>query len=570
MKNYFKKITLFILSFAVLFALISCGSEEESATVTPDDGFEFGDMIETPADIPPLADLNYAEYPAKPEGVTAGQGQGLPYIGTATTDSEYYQLEQADGKITVSFYEVEKWDYIYIPIENFNAEYQNIKITATGTNVQKVAFAAVYYEMYDLGYPAVTTLIHDVGDNEQYYIMELGKTKLLDEIYYPTEEVLGTQTVIGLCVFIDSNPAQPLSNKNYSKLSTFEIASVEFLKDGDPAIGDRYVEPSLSVGYCDPSYTAEKNDETKEYTIIKDPSAIIYESASLNISNYSSAYSAFTINYTTYGVTSLQIELVVTGGLSDWAETVTVYKVTNLTDGEHKAEIDFSSTQPISTTNWDVVPGYYIKNYKISAIKFFLDTTAQEEINDHEGKLIVNELKFERLAAEGTVINKGWNAGSSNIQLGDDLAIGGVGTIYYNFYTGWEFLSMPVVNYEPANKLIVEFQANEGIDYLGIALGSASYALGESVIKSCWYKVGTIEPKSGEFEGMVETVEYDATTKIYTITFDFTNSVKMSQYGDKSINEVLITSLRFYFTDPNATSPFEGTRSIRFISVTFE
>ena len=31
-----------------------------------------------------------------------------------------------------------------------------------------------------------------------------------------------------------------------------------------------------------------------------------------------------------------------------------------------------------------------------------------------------------------------------------------------------------------------------------------------------------------------------------------------------------ITSLRFYLTDPNSTDEFEGTRSIRFINISFE
>lgn len=566
MKKYFKKITMFILSFAVIFTLFSCGGDEEAAT--PDDGFEFGDMIETPNDIPPLADLNYAEYPKKPEGITAGQGSGLPRVGQAYTDSEYYQLSQADGKITVSFYEVDKWDYIYIPIENFNAEYQNIKVTATGTNVQKIAFAAVYYEMYDLGYPAMATLTQDIGDSEQYYIMELGKIKLLDEAFNPLEDVLGNQTVIGLCVFIDSNPAQPTTGKNTSKESKFEISNIEFLKDGDPSIADKYVAPSLNVGYYDGGYSVEKNDETKQYTIVKDPSAGIWTSASLNISNYSSFYSAFTLDFNTQGINTLTIELVVSGGLADWAESVTVYKGTNLTDGAHVVDIDFSSTQPVSTKTWDVVPGYYIKNYKISAIKFLIDTATETELNTNEGTLLINEVKFERIATEGTLVNKGWNAGSASIKLGDDIAAGGIGTVYYSFYNTWEYLTMPVLNYETSNKLVVQFQANEGIDYLGIALGSASYPLGESVIKSCWYKVNTIEPKSGEFEGMVETVDFDAANNIYTITFDFTNSVKY--FDGKSINEMLITSLRFYFTDPNTTAPFEGTRSIRFIKVAFE
>ena len=70
--------------------------------------------------------------------------------------------------------------------------------------------------------------------------------------------------------------------------------------------------------------------------------------------------------------------------------------------------------------------------------------------------------------------------------------------------------------------------------------------------------------------GCDETVEYDAVNKIYTITFDFTNAVKLTEQEGKSVNELDITSLRFYFTDPNITAEFDGTRTIRFISIAFE
>lgn len=560
MKKYLKRIMLFIISFSVLFVLLGCGEKETG----------FKDTIERPNDIPPLADLDYAEYPAKPEGITAGQGSGMPTVGSATTDSEYYKITEADGKITVKFNEVGRWDYIYLPIANFNQEYQNIKITATASNVQKVAFQAVYYEMYDNNYPAVTTLIHDVGDTEQFYIMELGKTKLLDASYYPLEDNLGTQTVIGLCIFIDSNPSQGVVNKNTEIESVFEITGVEFLKDGDEALKDRYVEPSTSVGYADSGYLITKDEESKEYTITKAASAGVWESASLNVTNYSSEYSAFTLNFTTTNVTTFTVELTVSGGQADWAENSKVYQVTNLEDGAHEAYIDFSSVQPTSTTNWDFVPGYYIKNYKISAIKIYLDTSAETELVEEEGTCIINSVKFERMVAEGTTISKGWNAGSANIMLGDDLAVGGIGTVNISWYSTWEYLTMPVLNYEPAEKLVVKFQANEGIDYMGVALGSSSYSLGECVLKSCWYKVGTTEEKQGDLEGMEETVEFDSETNIYTITFDFSDAPKLDKYDGKKVNEVLVTSLRFYFTDPNSKTVFEGTRSIRFISVSFE
>ena len=582
MKNCINKISIFIMCLFASLTLIACNDTNDTQTPepetpvktptpeqNPDYNFPYDDMIERPSDIPPLADLEYVSYPEKPTNMSAGQGSGMPLVGTPTTNSEYYKITEEEGKITVKFYEVGRWDYVFIPISNFNSEYQNIKITATATNIQKLAISAVYYEMYDEGHPAVTTLLHDVGDSEQYYIMELGKTKLLDESYYPLEETLGTQTVFGLCLFIDSNPSQTISNKKTDIQSVFEISSIEFLKDGDPSIGDRYVEPSLSVGWVDDGYLAEKDAETKEFTVEKVAGAAVWTSAALSVSNYSSEYAAFTMSFTTTNVKTITIEAQISGGLAGWADAVTIYKETNLTDGTYTKYIDFSSVQPTSTSTWAPVPGYYIKNYKISNFKIYLDTADATELNDEAATLVIHEVKFERLAQDSNTISKGW-AGSPYVQLGDDLVAGGVGSVEVTWHNSWEYLTMPVLNYETSEKLVVKFEAPDGLDYMGIALGGAQYAMGEAVLKSCWNKVGFEEEKTGIFEGITEKVEYDAATKIYTITFNFKNATQVESLGGKRLNEVLITSLRFYFTDPNSTAPYEGTRTVRFISVEFK
>ena len=582
MKNYFKKITLFILSFTLVFVLASCGQEEQQEEQVPagDGEIEFTDVVERPDDIPPLADLEYAVYPSKPEGLIAGQPSGVvPTYGDMTTPGSSYKINHEEGKITITYNEVSKWDYVFLPITNFNQEYQNIKITATGTNVYKVGIAAVYVEMYDLGYPAVGVLTSDVGDNEQFYTMQLGKKNIINESYDPTDTPLGTQTVFGLCIFLDSNPSQPVIGKNTEKGSTFEITNIEFLKDDDKGLEQTYVDPSLNIGHVDAGYTAEKDESTKAITIVKDSSAAVWTGAQLSVVNYSSAYSAFDMTFTTTGVNTLSIEIIMGNPQPDWAENVMVYKETNLGDGEHKISVDFSSVQPTNKNTWESVPGYYVKNYDVIAIKIVLDTAEEVELNSNEGVCVISEIKFDRMETSGILITKGWNPGSGNIELGDDLMAGGIGTIKYSWYKTWEYMTMTVLNYQPCSKLTITFEAPDGIDYLGIALGSGQYSnksqaiftsQGEAVIKSCWDPInGGAGQKEGEAAGIVETVVYDEATKIYTITFDFTNATKFDGLDGKSINEVSIDSLRFYFTDPNGTAEFDGQRTIRFISVEF-
>ena len=560
MKRVLKLISMFVLSLTVVLAFTSCDKG-------PD--FPYNDMIERPSDIPPLADLDYVKFPEKPADVTVGQGSGMPTIGNATTESEDYKLTQADGKITVKFNDVANWNYIYLPINNFNKEYQNIKITATGTNVQKLSIVALYAEMHETGNPVVTVANSDVADTEQYFVMQLGKTKLVDKSYYPLDDVLGDMTVYGLCIFIDSNPSQTIANKNTEKESEFVISSVEFLKDGDPAIKQVYVDPSINVGMSDAGYYVERDDATKQYSITKYAEAGLYECATLSVNNYSSAYTALNVKFNSTNVNNLTIEFLISGGLANWSENVTVYQ-SSLKDGEHEADIDFSFTQPYDRNTWENVPGYYIKNYKIIGVKFYMDTIDPAAMLEEESYLEITDINFIRVENEGTSITKGWNAASSNIVIGDDLAVGGVGTITYNWHESWDYLAMPVANYQPAEKLVIEFQSSEELSYLGIALGCASFPLGELVVKSCHDDILTAADKMGNAEGVVESIEYDATTGIYKVTFDFTNAIEVDTYDGKRVNEMAITTLRFYFTDPYGDDIFEGTRTIRFISVTFE
>lgn len=559
MKRLLKLMTMLTLCLSVLLVFTACNKYE----------FPYLDMIERPADIPPLADLEYVKYPEKPADITVGQGQGMPVVGNVTTTSENYKIEQANGKITIKFNEVAKWDYIYIPISNFNKEYQNIKFTATGTNIQKVSVSALYAEMYDTNNPAVTVLNHDVGDTEQYYIMQLGKTRIVDQSYYPLDEYLGTKTVYGLCLFIDSNPSQNIINKNTEKESVFEITAIEFLKDGDPAIKEVYVQPSINVGFCDGGFAIEEKADDAGYNITKYDNALLYECATLAVTNYSSAYTTLDIKFNTTNVKQLTIELQISGGLSNWAENVTVYQ-SNLTDGKHEANIDFSMTQPNDKNTWDVVAGYYVKNYKIIGIKFYVDTIDPNGLIAEESYIDISEIGFVRVEQEGTSIGKGWNAASSNIVIGEDLAVGGIGSITYNWHESWDYLAMPVVNYTTAEKLTVEFQASEELAYFGVALGCAAFPLGELVLKSCHDDILTAADKMNNAEGTIESIEFDEENLIYKITFDFSNAIEVEQYDGKRVNEMTITQLRFYFTDPYGDDIFDGTRTIRFINVSFE
>lgn len=151
--------------------------------------------------------------------------------------------------------------------------------------------------------------------------------------------------------------------------------------------------PTLAVGWCDQGYAITTDEETGEYVVNKYAKALQWEGAMLDISGYASVYSSFKLKMTTTNVKKFTIELIVFGGEPDWAENISVYNIT-LADGEHDITVDFSEVQPISTTNWDYVPGYYIKDYQIAAIKFVLDTQSQKDLIKEDATCVINELTF--------------------------------------------------------------------------------------------------------------------------------------------------------------------------------
>ena len=159
--------------------------------------------------------------------------------------------------------------------------------------------------------------------------------------------------------------------------------------------------PTFAVGWNDAGYSTTLNSSTGEYTINKSATAAIWTGAMLDIFDYTSAYSSFNLKITTTNVTLFSIELIIAGGESGWAENVNVYS-TQLTDGEHEISVDFSKINPVSTANWSSVPGYYIKDYTISAIKFSLDTAVDSSLQlvKENATCVINELKFVKVQDE--------------------------------------------------------------------------------------------------------------------------------------------------------------------------
>ena len=166
--------------------------------------------------------------------------------------------------------------------------------------------------------------------------------------------------------------------------------------------------PTLSIGWNDAGYkTTESNGV---YTIKKSASALQWEGATLTVENFTSAYSAFTVKFTSTNVTNFCIQLFVDGGEATWSNYVSVYQQ-NIEDGEHELEIDFTNVRPISTTTWDSVPGYFIKDYEITGIIFSLDTTVDNAANlvKEDAQCVISELVFKNVGGSADVPTEGGN-----------------------------------------------------------------------------------------------------------------------------------------------------------------
>lgn len=557
------KLTCIVLLSFCFLSLTACDNNGEPK-------IEWTDTASRP-ELDDLEKGTYINYPLKPdEAPTPADETKKPYVSeyTASKDSGYVISEDENGNTVIEYTEVQNWGYVLVQVENYHSQYGNFKITAYGTGVEKIAIQAIYYEMYEDENPAVTVYRGDVAEGEQYFIASLGENDLLDNKYQTIfNETVREQTIIGFLLFIDSNPSQLAPSDKAGKLI---ISGFEFLEDGDPALKDRFVAPTVSLGFMDAGYSGERLEDGTIH-IEREAGTSYWTKVYLPIANYSSEYTAFTIKMNTAGVKAYRIDLEINTMGYDWQPSVDVLTQNNVEDGMHEHYIDFSVTQPISSLPpYDFVPGYFIKNTKITSILIYLDTFVEGEIPDFDASCDILSIEFERTATD-TQISRGWIPGSGNVTLGDDIQPGGVGTVKFSWYEEWYYLGMPVINYKKADKLIIKLAAPDGLDNLGIALTANGF---EFVLHSSWIVLKgnetELERLSGSLEGIVETLEYDEETHIYTFTFDFTNAALVDPFN-VPVNEMDITLLRFYFNDPddNFNFYFEGTRTIRFISVEF-
>ncbi len=551
-----KRFAALVSALAAVVAFTGCSEPESNSVPRPD--------IQ-----PPEVLGGYVEYPEAPASKPVVDTSKTPSVGEYVSYGKYTVEETAEG-IDVSWTDIGDWEYIYIPVENYTAEFGNFKITIETKGAERIAIQALYWEMYENGENPVTVFRGDLADGEQYLVAELGDYTRLDAEYQPiTGTSLKDATILGFVVLIDSNPAQAaVSDKDGSAF----FKTFEFLRDGDPGLDDKYVVPKInwSGSFGDAGYEVTVKDEggiDVSYTEIP-----LYSRVYIPIVNFTADYAEFDITLSTTGVEAYSIGVMFSIEAHDnWQPYVELLKVNAAEDGLHTHTVNFDGTNPIDMNNgWNPVPGEYIKNYNVYQIVIWFDSLEQQSGSIYSGDATVEEVSFNRTATEGCTVGKAWSSSTPSITLGDDIIAGGSGTIEYSFYTGWYKLSMPVSSYEPKAKLTIKFLSEDPVDYFGIVVMSAG---SEVTILSGWEKLtefeNQVDDSDSSAQGTIVSVSKEEASGIYTISFDFTNAKKSIVTG-KAFWEQSITNIGFYLGDPNSPGEeWSGTRSIKFVSVEF-
>lgn len=548
------KRTAAMLALLCVFAA-GCASCNRGDKDSASDSSGYKDVIERPElEMPEITPhVSYPQKPSTPPAAGTGTAPTIKAYTASAADSPY-KIETSGGKISLSFTEVSDWAYIYAEVEGYSPEFDNIKLTIDNVDAERISIQAVYYEAYDLGYSPVTVYAGELGEGEQYVISELGSFRTIDGLYQATDEFVGDKTIIGFAIFIDSLPCYPATDKS----GEASILAFEFLRDGDPALEDRYVKPVADLGSAtaDSGITLDKGDLLKA-----SGSGTVY----IPLDKYTPDYASY--NVTLKGAAGDTVGLAVryNGGVSEPLQVT-------LTGGSDTATYTFDSLRP--TSGGDDTISRFVKYLGVTDIAI----TAN-------GNVEISDITFNRTAADGCYVSSAWASSSADITIAraDD---GGNAKVVYSYYTAWNSFSVPVRKGENVGKIRITLYAPEGLDHLGIGIinTSPNHSEGQPSAGTFILRGSVLKVNGGQTElagnggkltestllGIVETVEHDAATNTYTLTYDFT--AMNEDANGKTFADYTLTSLIFYLNcqckgEDAAAHTFDGERNLYFVSI---
>lgn len=509
-------------------------------------------------------------YPEKPD-----EAPGKPVPGVAPTvtgyaasdaDSPYTIANEGQSK-RISYSDVSDWAYVYVSVQNYTPAYGNIKITLNndpeekGTNAalaERIAVQAVYYEAYDLGYAPVTVHAGDLTGGEQYVIADLGETMITDANY---EKVAGQsvrdKTVIGFVLFIDSLPSYAPAN---GAAGTLDVMNFEFLQDGDPALEDRYVKPVAVL----------------ESVVTEGDLTCTYAQDALTVSGTGTAYiplRKYSSDFTVFDLSALGTagQSVQVGLRYAWEDETYVSPLTPAVLTGEAQQIRFDYTNLRAASGSDDLDMRLIQYADVTDIVLSFENAQN---------FTLSQVAFTRTATGGAYIADSWVSNASSVAI-EWAYNGGNAGIAFEHHTVYSFLSVPVRKGEGIRAVAIELYAPDGIDHLGVGIvtnspnnseaqNKGTYILrnAKDIVKGNDTVASTTLPKEKYMRGITETVRYNAQTKIYTFTYDFS---RMTPDDDeKTFADYTVTALLFYLNCPctdaanKANHAFETPRALYF------
>jgi hypothetical protein len=241
-----------------------------------------------------------------------------------------------------------------------------------------------------------------------------------------------------------------------------------------------------------------------------------------------------------------------------------------LKGGDEEIDYDFSAMFPASGE--DDFISQFIKNADVTDIVIVPVTT---------GKTVaINGVTFARTANDGGIVSNVWTSGSSDVEIVRKTT-GGNAKISYEYYTAWYNFTVSVRKGENVKKAQLKIYAPDGLTHLGVGITNTSPnnsdgqpSAGTFILRgSAAIFNGSAAPNTLTGEGMkgiVETCDYDETSKIYTLTYDFSGMDKDA--SGKTFVDYTLTSFIFYLNCPCAGDTakehvFDGAHSLYFLSI---
>lgn len=536
------------LAFAVMVACAACG-----------DKFPYKDQVDRPNIDAPITrpQVVYPEYPAtKPAAPAPDTVPSVSGYSASDSDNPYQLATEADGT-AISYADISDYAYIYAPVENYSPTYGNIKITLENSKpaAERVGIQAIYYEAKEWGYTPVTVFVGSLVEGEQYLVAELGETSLIDATYQAIpDKKIRDQTIIGFVIFIDSLPSfAPQADT----IGTCKIKSFEFLTDDDPKLQDRYVIPETDLENVEAADgVTVTTGET--LTLTADRAATVR----LPVSRFSADFGKFVLTAKGTGAVEIGVDYKLTG---EKAARASIPQSIALTDTNVAYEYDFS-TQRVQDEK-DDIKTQYVKGGKVTDVYINLPVGATVEIES---------VAFIRTVLQGAHATEVWK-GCPGVEVSNVVA-GGNAKLAVEHYTGWLFSTLSVRKGEGIQKLVYTIYAPQGLNHIGIVvsitseLGTDGQNAGNYVLRGSAFRVDENSSVASDsftaannLAGVTEKVEYNAATKTYTFTYDFTQMEKDA--NGKTFADYTINSLLFYLNDPNSQDEYEGVRNLYFLGI---